>query len=261
MAWLALGEGLKFMRRFWVETPAWDGDVLNISGDLFHHLHDVVRFGIGDRFEILSAREAWFVEVIELTSRSLKVRRKEKRPLPEIKPPHVHIALSVPRFTKVDWIVEKAVELGVKGLHLFVSDYSFVRETGKVPQGKMERWQKLTRQAAQQSGRGELMEIAPVSTLDALLSRINQMPGILSLFPYEGECPTTLKGYLQTLKAKEYQEIWTFIGSEGGFSRAEVAKFQEMGIAPVTLGSQVLRVETACVALASILKYEFEALD
>lgn len=249
------------MRRFWVEKPSWQEDQLIVSGDLFHHLHDVCRFGVGDRFEILSGGQAWFVEVVSETSRSLVVRRLEVRPLPELKRPHLHLALSVPRYPKVDWIVEKAVELGVKALHLFVSDYSFVREASKVPAGKMERWEKLTRQAAQQSGRGELMEITPVASLDDLLARINQNPQILGLFPYEGECPLTLKAHLQAVKPKDYQEVWAFIGSEGGFSKAEVAKFNQQGIAPVSLGSQVLRVETACVALASILKYEFEALD
>ena len=93
-------------------------------------------------------------------------------------------------------------------------------------------------------------------TLAELLDRFNQNNSAAGLFPYEGECNQTVKSQLQQIKKGSFDSIWAFIGSEGGFSLGEVRQFEDSGLSPVTLGEQVLRVETACVSLASIIKYE-----
>lgn len=249
------------MRRFWLESSTWTNERLTIGGELFHHLRDVCRFGVGDRFELLHGGEAYFVQVFAVDKRQIEVERIETRPIPPLPKPHIHLALSLPKFPKVDWIVEKSVELGVKSIHPFVSEYSFIRDKNQVPAAKIERWRKLIRQAAQQSGRGELMTMEEASSLKEILQQINQRPGVLGLFPYEGDCPTTLKAHLSALPHRNFSEIWLVVGSEGGFSQDEVSTISQAGLTPVTLGAQVLRVETACVALASVLKYEFEAQD
>ncbi len=249
------------MRRFWLENSNWVNERQTLSGDLFHHLRDVCRFGVDDKFELLHGGEAYFVRVVQVDKRQMEVERLETRPIPALPRPHIHLALSLPKFPKVDWIVEKSVELGVKAIHPFVSDFSFTREVRQVPEAKMERWRKLIRQAAQQSGRGELMSMEEVCTLEQILAQINQKKDVLGLFPYEGECPTTLKAHLRALPHRDFSEIWLVVGSEGGFSHNEVKVIAQAGLTPVTLGAQVLRVETACVALASILKYEFEAQE
>jgi 16S rRNA (uracil1498-N3)-methyltransferase len=245
-------------RRFW-----WDGEVdsneIVLSGDLVHHIRDVVRFSEGDRFELLGQGKAWLVEILNLDRREIRVRKIEARPFSDLKPPYRHLFLSVPRFTKVDWIVEKSVELGVKGLHLFVSEFSHVRDPADIPPAKIARWQKLTQAAAQQSGRGDLMEIHPVTTLNGLLERFNRQAKVRGLFLYEGESARTLKQALSDPARKDWDEIWCFVGSEGGFSKAEVEAFAQAGLEPLNFGSQILRVETACVALCSVLKYEFES--
>lgn len=234
---------------------------MEISGDLFHHLRDVCRFEVGEKFELLETGHAWLVELTDLRKKSLIVKQVERRAIPELPRPHIHLVLSVPRYTTVDWIVEKSVELGLKSLQLMVSDFSFVREAKNVPAAKMERWKKLVRQASQQSGRGTLMDLPPVESIWQILDRVNRKPGVLCLFAYEGKSDQTLKHRLQTEPQQKYSEIYVFIGSEGGFSHKEVEEFRRLGLPPVTLGTQVLRVETACLALASILKYEFELLD
>ncbi|MGE0763308.1 MAG: 16S rRNA (uracil(1498)-N(3))-methyltransferase [Bdellovibrionales bacterium] len=249
------------MRRFWLEPQNWDQEQLQVSGELFHHLIDVCRFEVGDKFELLSTGQAVFVEILSVDKRHAQLRRLEVRQIGQMPKPHIHLALSVPRFAKVDWIVEKSVELGIHEIHPFVSDHSFVRDPAQVPAAKVARWRKLVQQASQQSGRGELMGVAQTTTLQALLTQVNQKPKTLCLFPFEGECELTLKQRLKGLKPTDFEEIWVFVGSEGGFSRAEVESFKVAQIAPVSLGAQVLRVETACLALASILKYEFEVVE
>lgn len=256
-----MASGTKAVRRFWLDPQEFENDELKIDGDLYHHLIDVCRFEIGDKFELLQTGAASFVEMIAKDKRTLTVRRRETRPIQAPPRPYIHLALSVPRFPKVDWIVEKSVELGIYAIHPFVSEYSFVRKVSEVSEGKIDRWRKLVRQAAQQSGRGELMAVEAPLRLPELLGLVNQKPKSLCLFPYEGECQFSLKQRLKGVKPHDFDDVWVFVGSEGGFSRAEVDMFKKAGIEPVSLGPQVLRVETACLALASILKYEFEVAE
>lgn len=249
------------MRRFWIEEKLIVGVNYQIQDELFHHIVDVCRFGVGDKFELLHDQEAYFVEIIEVTKRSLQVLPREIRKIPPLPQPHLHLALSIPRFTKVDWIVEKCVELGVHSIHLFVSDFSFVRSPDQVPAGKIQRWKKLIQQATQQAGRGDLLELHAATTLQNLVQKVNQNPKTLSLFPYEGECQSSLRAHLQGQSKESFSEIWYFIGSEGGFSHQEVEWLKDQSFRPVSLGAQVLRVETACLALSAILKYEFEVVE
>lgn len=107
------------------------------------------------------------------------------------------------------------------------------------------------------------MSITPAMGLEEFLPVFNQKTSALGLFAYEGGSTLGVKDYLAQ-KKQEFgsrpKEIWVFVGSEGGFSPAEVEKMRHLALYPVTLGSQVLRVETACMALVSVLKYDFDLM-
>ncbi|NJL25896.1 MAG: RNA methyltransferase [Calothrix sp. SM1_5_4] len=124
----------------------------------------------------------------------------------------------------------------------------------------MARWRKLVQAATQQSGRGDLMGLKPAVTLESLLAEFNRSPSTGGLFPYEGEAPTGLAEGIAGLKSRALDHIWIFVGSEGGFSTREVELFGAHGLNPVSMGEQILRVETACLAIVSVIKYEIGAL-
>ncbi|MBX3021072.1 MAG: 16S rRNA (uracil(1498)-N(3))-methyltransferase [Bdellovibrionales bacterium] len=247
-------------RRFYIEDIQADG--VRISGDLFHHIRDVCRFQEGDRFEVLPGnKQAVLVEIASLGKKELFAKAVSTRALPELPRPYITLALSIPKLPKVDWIIEKCVELGAFEIRPFVSDFSFLRKTSEVSENRLARWNKLVQAATQQSGRGDLMRIQPATTLEKLLSEFNRTPATGGLFPYEGEARVALPQALRELKAKNHQNLWVFVGSEGGFSAREVELFASHGLGPVSLGEQILRVETACVALVSIIKYEYEQFE
>jgi 16S rRNA (uracil1498-N3)-methyltransferase len=127
----------------------------------------------------------------------------------------------------------------------------------------MERWQKIVVSATQQSGRGELMKVYKPTEWSEMLKFINPNQENWCLFAYEGTSVLGVKEHLEAVKktiASSPQNIWIIVGSEGGFSKLEVSEMQQLGLNPVTLGSQVLRVETACMTLVAVLKYEFGLL-
>lgn len=247
------------LRRFWIDIPCVSGQEIVISGDLFHHIRDVCRFSTGDQFELLPGDGlAHLAEISKLNKRDLLVRLLESRALGEVPRPWIHLALSIPKFSKVDFIVEKCVELGVYQLSLFQSDHSYPKSLTEVSQGRLARWNKIGKAAAQQSGRGALMKITEPTTLTDTLENFRLRPGVVGLFPYEGEATLGWQAAMQAARKSSPEEVVVFVGSEGGFSRREVELFQQFGLQPMTMGQQILRVETACVALVSVIKYVFE---
>lgn len=248
------------LRRFYIENVQEDG--VAISGDLFHHIRDVCRFKEGDRFEVLPGnKQALLVEITSVGKKELFAKTISSRALPELPKPYITLALSIPKLPKVDWIIEKCVELGAFEIRPFVSDFSFLRKASEVSENRLARWQKLVQAATQQSGRGDLMRIHPAVTLEKLLESFNRNPSTGGLFPYEGEAQLSLPAALRSLKAHSHENLWVFVGSEGGFSAREVELFASHGLNPVSMGEQILRVETACLALVSIIKYEYEQFE
>ncbi|MGZ3691860.1 MAG: RsmE family RNA methyltransferase [Pseudobdellovibrio sp.] len=256
------------MRRYWIEKKSIYNDVVTFKDELFHHIFDVCRQAVGHHFEVLTEdSKAYLVEVTSVEKKQAQAKIIEEREIKKLPRPHIHIALSVSRYNVMDAIVEKAVEMGVSSILPFCSEFSFIRRPQNLPDGKLERWNKIVVSATQQSGRGELMKISELVEWSNMLQFINPSPKNWCLFAYEGTSILGVREHLQSLKKalndsnqSEPENLWIIVGSEGGFSETEVSEMQQLGLNPVTLGSQVLRVETACMTLVSVLKYEFGLL-
>lgn len=252
------------MRRYWLPLESRESnETLRIEGESFHHIVDVCRQGVGSRFEVLFGdQRAHLVEITEVGKREAYARYLETREIAPLERPYLHLCLSIPRFPIFDAVLEKSVELGAAAIHPFYSDFSFVKKKDSVSESRIERWQKIIKSATQQSGRGDLLELSTPLELSDCLKEFNQKSNAAGLFSYEGDSKLHIREWATKLRSQksEPDEIWLFLGSEGGFSEKEVEKFQQFRLEPITLGSQVLRVETACVALLSVLKYEWNLM-
>lgn len=253
------------MRRYWIESENIVSAEVHFRGDLYHHIFEVCRQEIGSKFEVIAlGSKAFFVEVTAKSKKSAVARILETRSIASLALPHLHLALAISRFPVMEAIIEKAVELGVHSIHPFYSDYSFLRKQDSISKAKIERWKKIIISATQQSGRGDLLHLGTATPLVNLMATFNQIPHKKGLFCYEGGTSSTvsIRDELKVLhpQQKELENLWVFVGSEGGFSSEEVTYFGEQGLSPITLGPQVLRVETACIALVSVLKYEFDLM-
>jgi 16S rRNA (uracil1498-N3)-methyltransferase len=158
------------------------------------------------------------------------------------------------------------VELGVHSVQPLFSDFSFIKTAKEYGDGKRERMERIVRSATEQTCRGDLMQVlSPIQLKDWIHATFSILPPVTNqqtrpacLFAYEGGIGETrsLRGHLQALSEMSPLHVWTLVGSEGGFSDAEVKLLSEQGIPPMSLGPQILKAETACLATVSILKYE-----
>jgi 16S rRNA (uracil1498-N3)-methyltransferase len=254
------------MRRYWIPPEMIESDEVTLTGDVLHHIRDVCRMHKGSKFEVIvgGRQKALFVEITGETKHESIAKVIEEREIPAIPYPRIHLALSIPRFPVFEAVVEKAVELGVYAIHPFFSEFSFIRKQEDTWAKKVLRFEKIVMSATQQSGRGDLMPISNPVELEQILSQFNRTEGAKGLFAYEGDARLNAKeGVAKVAKEAllgELKEAWVFVGSEGGFSANEVETFKSAGLSTVTLGSQILRVETACVALISVLKYDLDLM-
>lgn len=253
------------LRRYWISPESISGEHVQFQDENFHHIFVVCRQENGDRFEVLTGTGVAFkVEVTSVSKKAAIGRVLEQRVIPEIPKPHIVLAVGYSRPQKMDWIIEKAVELGVQRVVPVLSDFSFLRAKSEA-MSRHHRYEKIIRAATEQSGRGRLMELAEPESLDQIIRTFNRSGRSAGLFPYEGTSDLRLSAAISGLKERverqELEEIWLFVGSEGGFSAREVELFRAVGLPPVTAGSQILRVETACVVLVGVLKYGLGLMD
>jgi 16S rRNA (uracil1498-N3)-methyltransferase len=246
------------MRRYWLSNASEKADMVSIEGDSFHHICDVCRQGVGAKFEVLTPTGfALFVEIITMDRKRAIAKVISQRQLEPLKKPYIHLAVSVPKLATLEAVIEKSVELGVFKIWPFLSDYSYFKSHKNVLSEKSARFSKIIQGATQQTGRGTLMEMAPVVRLEEVLQDYQQMSSAAGVFAYEGEGGNPLKKVLSEA-SPALENLWLFVGSEGGFSKQEVETFKKINLFPVSLGHQVLRVETACVTLLGVIKYELD---
>lgn len=245
------------MRRYWIEPEFFNTDSVIIKDESFHHIITVCRRHIGDKFEVLNeGGQAFEVELVDIRKSQAIAKIISQRMIPPLPNPLLTLAISLPKFPVMDAVIEKASEMGAFAIQPFVSEFSHLRSVSSFPKEKYNRWNKIALSAAQQSGRASLIKIHPVKTLNDVLREFNPSPTRLGLFAYEGSSTLGIKRFLKEAAADNPHEVIVFVGSEGGFSDSEVQQFQQHKLEPITLGDQVLRVETACITLLAILKYE-----
>lgn len=261
------------MRRYWVPRSAFSGfqigSQLILEGQILHHIRDVCRQDLGCKFEsLVEGGQAFLVEIINESKHRSVAQILEIRNVDAIPRPHIHLAMAIPRFPVFEAVIEKAVELGVFSIHPFFSAHSFIKKQEDIFTKKRDRFEKIVISATQQSGRGELMKVFDPIPIENLLKEFNLDHATAGLFAYEGPSVLTareglgeiVKKFASPMNPETLQNIWIFVGAEGGFSQGEVELFQTVGMKSITLGGQVLRVETACVALISIIKYELDLM-
>jgi len=238
--------------RFFVSPSQIQGKQIVIQGEDVKHISKVLRLKKGDKILICN-RQGIDYECI--------IKDMEKIITAEIISKNASIGEALTKITlfqaltksdKMDYIIQKAVELGVHRIVPVVTERTIVKiENEKKENSKLQRWNKISESAAKQSQRGIIPEVAAVIPLIEAFNQAEKMD--LKLIPYEMEKNNHLKDLLANCTAKS---IAIFIGPEGRFEESEINLAKEHGIIPVTLGRRILRTETAGLVTVSIMMYE-----
>lgn len=216
------------------------------------HISKVLRMQPGDKLQIVSDDGVTAIaEIVSLQSDSVVVKCLEK--LAESHEPSVKITLAqgLAKGEKMDFIIQKAVEMGVSSIVPVAMEHSVVRLEGAKADKKVERWQKIAEAAAKQSKRDIIPQVQPVQTMQQMLANNDLQHKIIA---YECEDRLGLKTALQS--CHNLQELLLIIGPEGGISEFELDLARKNGAVPVSLGKRILRAETAGVVALSAILYE-----
>lgn len=241
--------------RFFVDLETIEGSVITLDGESAHHISRSLRMKAGEKIVVCDKRKNEYECVLEgFTSECVTAKIEDvTRSVAE---PYYNAVLyqACPKSDKMDYIVQKAVELGVNEIVAFLSDRCIARYDSKDFDKKCARWQKIALEASKQSGRGY---VPPVRWLPSLKSVVDEATQKGCCFMcYEDEDTLTLKQYL---KDNDNSEIYSFIiGSEGGFSQKEADYCRQNKVSTVGLGNRILRTETASGFVLSSIAYEKE---
>ena len=245
------------MQQFFAE-PSWIREnKIFMQGSDVNHIRNVLRMKPGEDVRVNDGRGKTYLCCISSYEEQTAVLDilKELDSDTEL-PSRIILFQGLPKGDKMEWIVQKAVELGAYSIVPFAAKRSVVKLDEKKAAKKQARWQLIAKGAAEQSGRGIIPEVSTVRTFAEALGMAGELDVVL--IPYELE-----EGMKETVRILEEiapgQSVGIFIGPEGGFEEEEVERAKAAGAHAVTLGKRILRTETAGLTALSILMYHLES--
>ena len=234
---------------------------ITITGGDAHHLAHVMRAQIGDEITVAGAGgrvarmtvSAVVPDAVQLSLEEYLVQEEENSH-------EVILVQALLKGEKMDFVVQKAVELGATAFHPVMTERVVVRYDAKKAAARAARWQKIADEAAKQCGRRALMPVAEITELSSLLQNAEffHTSDTAVIFCYEGEAERSMRTALRALTARR---IVLIVGAEGGFSPAEAEAIRASGATSVSLGRLILRAETAALAALAVTQYELENFD
>ena len=233
------------MPRFFIDGTA-DGRAYITGADALH-IAKALRMRPGEALTLCDGKGTDFEGVLEtVTDRQVTVRITASRPSQAEPTLAVTLYQGLPKGDKMDWIVQKAVELGVTAVVPVATRRSVARLEGKADK-KQERWQRIAAEAAGQCGRGILPAVERPLSWSQALSRLSGEPALVF---YEGGGRP-----LRELVTPSTRRLSVFVGPEGGFDPEEIDAIRRQGGGVATLGPRILRCETAPLAALTLLMH------
>ncbi len=238
--------------RFFISPDQVDGNRIAISGEDVRHIGAVLRMKPGDQLSFADGTgNEYTVRVLEAGHAEIRteiVNQSKREPASS----RITLGQGLPKSDKMDWIAQKATELGVSAIVPLITERTIVKVRDE--EKRISRWQKICREAAMQSNRLDIPKIESIRHYDDFVGTLAPDPGTLLLFPWE-EGTEPIRNVLR--EHQGMRQIVVLIGPEGGFSQAEAESARKRGFRLVSLGRNILRTETAAVAALSMISYEY----
>lgn len=241
--------------RCFVESASWAGDRIRLSAGDSRHIATVLRFGSGDSVIVCDGHGGEALCRIAGDDRGILIAEVCERTSQPMGVVLVTLVQAIPKSQKMEWIIQKATEIGVWSIIPVMTERGVVRLEGERADQRVVRWQKIAEEAAKQCRTAWIPRIAPLVSFKQLLA--SKLETELVLVGSLEEDAIPLKRYLRSLEGKPPRSVALLIGPEGDFSPSELELARSQGAVPVSYGRRVLRVETAALYGLSILSYEF----
>ena len=247
------------MRRFFVEKIPYHADLILIPEKEANHITKVLRMKEGDRIIIFDGKGKEFESIIDKVSyKEVWVRiikNLSSRPLSPLK---ITLAQAAVKGPALDYILQKATELGVNDVVFFYSERTVVKLNTDNLGKKMIRWQEIIKSASRQCGRAFLPDLKPPISFEDLIKGATNK-NTLRLILWEREENHTIKDLLKSVHPVPH--VIAVVGPEGGFTDEEIHFAKRYDFRLLSIGRRVLRSDTASIALLSILQYEWGDLS
>lgn len=219
-----------------------------------HHVRDVLRHVVGSRLVVFDGAGAEAeATVSEVSADEVLVQVTALREAAARSPCSVTLLVALLKGDKLDWVLEKATELGVGALVPVETEHAVVQLRGERAASRLVRWQRIVEGAARQCERADVPRVAPVGPLVAALERFGE-GAALRLFCQEREEGAQGADALLARAREAGGAVVIAVGPEGGFSAAEQAAARALGYLPFTLGRRILRAETAALTAVAVVQ-------
>ena len=247
------------MYQFFVEPEQIninDKSVIITGGDV-NHIKNVLRMKVGEELSVSNGQDGkeYRCGIVEFLEESIRCELRFVKEEGVELPVEVVLFQGLPKGDKMELIIQKAVELGVREIVPVAAKRCVVKLDDKKAASKVSRWQSIAEAAAKQSKRGLIPAVSPVTDFVRALERAAEMD--VRLIPYE-----LAEGMERTRELfsgiRPGQRVAVFIGPEGGFEESEIARAKGVGVEPITLGRRILRTETAGMTVLAWLGYLLE---
>jgi 16S rRNA (uracil1498-N3)-methyltransferase len=235
-------------RRRWI-ADRWTENSATLLQEQAAHLTRVLRAQVGQEFDIVAGHAVRRGVVEKVSPDAVEFSLHEEVAAGESLP--LIVGLSVVRFERMEWAIEKLTELGVGRIIPLTAQRS-EKHLVQAATKRCERWRKISRESAQQSRRSQVPEISdPMSVAECIVESNNSLRYLF----WEEERSRSLWESLMTTDRSETpsKKIYAAIGPEGGWTAPELSRFVENGWQSVSLGKNILRTETAAIAVASLI--------
>ena len=234
------------MPRFYLPQPLAIGQLVNLPEALAHHIQ-VLRLAEGDLVTLFNGDGGEYSATLSrIEKRGAGVEIKAHHPREAELPFAVTLAQALPEGSKMDWIIEKAIELGVSGFQPLAAQRCVVRLSAERAEKKMAHWQGIIESASEQSGRNRLAQLAPPQDYKQWITQQDLHRRII-LTPRAGQ------SLADWARHQAPQAVTLVIGPEGGLSDQEEEAAIRHGALPLAMGPRILRTETAALAAVSAL--------
>ena len=249
------------MHTFYVPSAQIDADAATIIGSEHHHLRNVLRITSGEMIRIIDGQgNVYTAEVLNAPSnRSSCQARICTHEFHSPFSPTLILFQGVPKNDKMELILQKTTELGVAQIVPLYSE----RALHKPSENRYERWHRVLISATKQCKRAWLPELGRAQQFEDSLAQLEKFSLRLLLSPHTEQASILSHAQIQHIKTvlrgtPSTSAIALFVGPEGGFSDQEITSAIQRGCVPVTLGTNILRTETAAIVAVAVIAYEYQ---